>query len=176
MKRKKLFDAMGMIDDAYIEEAATRKKRRGKRSVIRITAIAACFALLLTGLNLWLFLPYDNSIPDVSQYANSEYYDIIQKLNVLTYREPTYKNNFNRLTRSIYKLAPGANAEDAGTNDMLLVGTTTNGTYTETTDNQVEGVIEADLIKRSDRYIYYMDNVTLRVFEIKKSDRSHVVL
>ncbi len=165
---------MGMIDDAYIEEAAARKTRRGKRAIIRITAIAACIALLVTGLNLWLFLPLQSNLPDVSQYADSAYYDIIQKLNVLTYREPRYKNNFQRLARSVYKLAPGANAEDAGSKDMLLGGAMTNGTYHETTDNQVQGVIEADLIKRSDRYIYYMDDVTLRVFEIGGEDSTEV--
>ena len=175
MKRKKLFDAMGMIDDTYIEEASARRTRRGKRAIIRITAIAACFALLLTGLNLWLFLPLQSDLPDVSQYADSEYYDIIQKLNVLTYRAPRYKNNFQRLSRSLYKLAPGANAEDAGSSiDMTLAGVATNGTYYETTDNQVSGVIEADLIKRSDRYIYYMDDATLRVFEIKGEDSAEV--
>ena len=74
MKKKKLFDAMGGIDEAYVEEAATRREKRGKRTLVRITAVAACFALLLTGLNLWLFLPFNTMPPDVSQYAGSEYY------------------------------------------------------------------------------------------------------
>ena len=43
----------------------------------------------------------------------------------------------------------------------------TDGTYEEITDNQTEGVIEADRIKRSDKHIYYLDNQTLRVFSIK---------
>ena len=164
MKKKKLFDAMGGIDDKYVEEAATRREKHGKRTLVRITAIAACFALLLTGLNLWLFLPFDSTLPDVSQYADSEYYDIIQKLNVLTYRAPRYNNNFQRLTRGFMKFT---SVEDAGANEMVS-GTMDGGSqYVETTDNQVEGVIEADLIKRSDRYIYYMDNSLLRVLEIK---------
>lgn len=164
---------MGMIDDKYVEEAAARKTRRGKRAIIRITAIAACLALLVTGLNLWLFLPLDNTPPDVSQYADSAYYDIIQKLNVLTYRAPRYKNNFQRLSRSLYKLAPTGSIEleDAGADNMMAKGT---GRYQETTDNQVEGVIEADLIKRSDSHIYYMDGSVLRVFEIKGEESAEV--
>ena len=163
---------MGMIDDAYVDEASTRKTGRGKRAILRITALAACFTLLVTGLNLWLFLPLQTKLPDVSQYADSAYYDIIQKLNVLSYRKPSYKNNFQRLARGLYDLAPGATKEDAG--DMLLTGTGANGTYKETTDNQVEGVIEADLIKRSDRHIYYMDGSVLRVLEIKGEESTEV--
>jgi hypothetical protein len=171
VKKKKLFDAMGGIDEAYVEEAATRREKRGKRTLVRFTAIAACFALLLTGLNLWLFLPFNTMPPDVSQYADSEYYEIIQKLNVLTYRAPRYNNNFQRFTRGFMKFT---SVEDAGANEMVS-GTVDGGSqYVETTDNQVEGVIEADFIKRSDRYIYYMDNSTLRVFEIKGADSTEV--
>ena len=38
--------------------------------------------------------------------------------------------------------------------------------YEEITDNQTEGVIEGDLIKRSSEHIYYLDGYTLRVYSI----------
>ena len=45
-----------------------------------------------------------------------------------------------------------------------------NGKYEEATDNQVDGVIEADLIKRTDKYIVYLDrdyaSATIRVYSI----------
>ncbi len=43
-----------------------------------------------------------------------------------------------------------------------------NGGYVETTDNQVEGVIEADLMKRTRTHIFYLDPVelTIRVYSI----------
>lgn len=172
MKRKKLFDAMGMIDDRYVEEAAVKKPKNRKRTLIRVTAIAACFSLLLTGLSLWLFLPLRVEEPDTSEYAQSEYYDIIKKLSALTYRAPSYKNNFERFKRAFVSM--GAKAEDAenimdgASNGAPLLGNAAaSGTqYEEVTDNQVQGVIEADLIKRSDKYIFYMDGATLRMFEI----------
>ncbi|MBQ1260728.1 MAG: beta-propeller domain-containing protein [Clostridia bacterium] len=42
--------------------------------------------------------------------------------------------------------------------------------YEEVTDNQVEGVIEADIIKRSDRYAYYLYNGTVSAYSIAGSD------
>ena len=46
--------------------------------------------------------------------------------------------------------------------------------YEEITDNQVEGIIEADRIKRSDKYIYYLDANTLRVYSIDKEKTKEV--
>ena len=45
-----------------------------------------------------------------------------------------------------------------------------NSEYIETTDNQVEGVIEADKIKRSDKYIYYLNKKTIQIFDINKEN------
>ena len=45
-----------------------------------------------------------------------------------------------------------------------------NAEYIETTDNQVEGVIEADKIKRNDKYIYYLNKKTIQIFDINKEN------
>ena len=45
-----------------------------------------------------------------------------------------------------------------------------NDSYVETTDNQVAGVIEGDLIKRSDKYIYYLSDDTVKIYSIEKND------
>ena len=39
--------------------------------------------------------------------------------------------------------------------------------YKETTDNQVAGVIEGDIIKRSGSYIYYLSDSTLKIYPMK---------
>ncbi len=39
--------------------------------------------------------------------------------------------------------------------------------YEETTDNQVTGVIEGDLIKRSSEYIYYLSGQSLKIYQMK---------
>ena len=46
-------------------------------------------------------------------------------------------------------------------------GETSNGKYEETTDLQTNGVIEGDIIKRSTKYIYYLNGDILNVYSIK---------
>ena len=94
MKKEKWFKALELVDDKYLAEAnpnATVKFSTKKRITLSIIAAAAC--LILIAGNLWLFLPFNNGLPDVSRYSDSEYYEIIKKLNVLTYEESKYKNN-----------------------------------------------------------------------------------
>ena len=58
----------------------------------------------------------------------------------------------------------------------ISLGIETDGTsdYQEITDNQVEGIIEADLIKRSDTHIFYLDDNTLRIFSIDKESTTEI--
>lgn len=60
---------------------------------------------------------------------------------------------------------PGMNATE---------GETSNGKYEETTDLQTNGVIEGDIIKRSTKYIYYLNGDILNVYSIKGLDSSLV--
>ncbi|MBR5880541.1 MAG: beta-propeller domain-containing protein, partial [Clostridia bacterium] len=120
-----------------------------------------------------LFIPYKSTPPSVAKYAGSEYYGIIEKLNEYNYDPPEYKNTFELLLDLPSNLfakaedwappmAPGATNE---AENMTGVGN-----YQEVTDNQVSGVIEADLIKRSDTHIYYLSGSTLRIFSIEGED------
>lgn len=151
--------------------AAKRKHQRNKR----IAAGALC-GVFTVALALVLFVPYSTSLPDVSRYAASPYYDVICGINELTYSPPAYKNNFEALADKIENIgmvgspmapgealppmmdAPGALPEE----DMA-------GKYEEVTDNQVEGVIEADLMKRSDRYIYYLCGDDFYIYTIDQN-------
>lgn len=165
MKKQRLFKAFSLVDDKYINEAdpdnISKQNKKGKR--IKIWgAVAACFCCCLIALNLWLFIPLKNSPPDVSKYADSEYYGIIVKLNEVTYKKLSYKNNFERYFGGIFK---GATMEDGAAEGGTL-GTSSAERYEEVTDNQTEGVIEGDLIKRSDKYIYYLDSMTLSAYSI----------
>jgi len=150
------------------------KKQRRLRWGIAATA---CM-LLVTTLALVLFIPFSTNPPDVSQYSGSPYYSLIQKINEATYVKPAYKNNFQLLCSKIEKFAPsdgkqegipmpGNPAED-GMNGGAATGT--NGSYVEVTDNQVAGVTEADIIKRTDKYIFYLRGVELFVYTIKGED------
>jgi uncharacterized secreted protein with C-terminal beta-propeller domain len=55
--------------------------------------------------------------------------------------------------------------------------TTTGGSsqkYEEVTDNQVQGVMEGDLFKRSDEYIYYLRGTVLSVYTIDKENSREI--
>ena len=181
MKKNKIIDAIGLADERYIAEAApSRGRMNGGRSGtpvptrriprrIAAAAIAACFVLL----TCVLFVPYRTTPPSVAKYENSEYYDIIVKLNEANFEAPRQKNRFQSLTHGVeqaldnFFLAKGAATMDSAPSASAPI-------YEETTDNQVSGVIEADLVKRSDKYIYYLNGSRLYVHTVD-GERSRLV-
>lgn len=151
-----------------LKAARTRRRRL-------VAGTCICLALILAVV---LFVPYDNAPPDVSMYADSPYYGLIQKLNAATYRPPVYANNFEALVGS---LRGGIGFASGGTMGVLNSGSAMGPVfdavagspelgdkeeYVEVTDNQVAGVTEADIMKRSDKYIYYLSGDFLSVYSI----------
>ena len=173
MKKKKWSGIFGDIDDKFIEEAAPDATRVAskKKLWLRLGALAACVCLLV-GANLWLFLPFSTTAPDVSRYSGSEYYGIIERLNEYAFVAPKHRNNAAWLSASIgsffKSLAPPLEGGAAGGSDGATEFGPTNegGTYIEVTDNQVAGVIEGDRVKRSDTHIYHLRGKTLRIYSI----------
>jgi len=161
-------------------------KRRRRRTIA--TMISVCLVVAI--LAAVLFVPYDTTPPDVSMYAGSDYYSLIQRLNEATYQKPKYENNFQTLVGNL-NFSQGKGSESMGnltdgfvSNGMPMApgapnyginGDYNNATgesnpagdrYQEVTDNQVEGVIEADLLKRSDKYAFYLRGLQLSVYSI----------
>ena len=179
-KNKRLFEAISFADDKYISEADPRAvEQRKKKKIYVWGSVAACFACAFIALNLWLFIPFKNELPDVSQYKDREYYDIIVKLNVITHRPPRYKNNFDKFIINGIGNIFGATKEDNTMGGAEMAPTSSpsfgftsddsmeDGTeYEEVTDNQVAGIIEADRIKRSSTHVYYLDGETLKIYSI----------
>lgn len=164
---------MELIDDEYIAEANPQNiKRKQPKRRSRLFILAATLTLLLTTVGLWLFIPFRTEPPDVSRYADSEYYSIIQKLNTLTFKAPRYKNNFDKLLSTGFGLFERKN--DAMGSAPGMNASTDAATYQEVTDNQVTGVIEADLIKRSDKHIFHLFDGTLYVYSIDGMDSKQV--
>ena len=165
MKKENWFRSLNLADDKYIAESnpdGKVKRFSRKRITVSVIATAACLALYF--VNLWLFTPFGHTPPDVSRYHNSDYYGIIQKLNYLTWEKPKYNNNFQILKEKLSNLLGLAPMVPEWDEDMALDSSA--GTYVEITDNQVDGIIEADRIKRSDKYIYYLDYHILRIYSI----------
>ena len=163
MKHHKLLSSMELIDEKYVEEANPDRKRKSR--LARFGAIAAAVAIMITSVSVWLFIPYDKEPPDVSRHKNSQYYPLILKLNELTFKKPKYGNRFE-----LYSSYLEAKEQSADIAAPINPSEVTSSNYVETTDNQVSGVIEADLIKRSDRYIFYLRGDTLSVYPINGMD------
>ena len=173
MKKKNWFRGLSLADDEYVAEAHPDNMIKSKRNKTFISVVAACACFALIACNLWLFIPFSTTPPDVSQYEESEYYDLIQKLNLLTFEKPRYKNNAQKLWRKLKNISFGVTkAEDAEMADGATG--TPESEYREITDNQVEGIIEADRIKRSDTHIYYLDNAVLRIYSIDKENTAEI--
>lgn len=142
------------------EKQAQQKKR--KAWIAGIGGLCAVAVILAV-----LFVPYDTTPPDMSAHRNSPYYQVIQRLNAAMHKAPEYKNNFEYFGASLEEvlrygifggLKAGSSAPEMDGVDMesSLSGT---GNYQEVTDNQVAGVIEADLFKRTDKHIFYLQGV-----------------
>ena len=182
MKKKNWYKGLSLADDKYVAEAHPDNIIRPKRNRGFISLVAACACFVLVICNLWLFIPFNTTPPDVSQYADSEYYGLIQKLNVLTFERPKYKNNAEKLWAGLKDVSLDktidvvydevcGELENAPTSVGEASGT---GSYQEITDNQVEGIIEADRIKRSDTHIYYLDDEVLRIYSIDKENTAEI--
>ena len=171
-KREKLLFAVGEVDEKYIKEAETNML------TTRIIKAAVVFVLFVA-LSLYLFIPYAPVTSDLTAYESSSYFPLIEGIEDyrLTFMQPRYKNNFQWLSAEVVDLfdfalkgglATGGDANMApGNNADMEMG---NGSYIENTDNQVNGVIEGDLMKMTDKYIFRYTGSHLRVYSIEKED------
>ena len=159
--------------------AVTAKIQKRKDRALIITGTCLSVVIVLV-LSLVLFVPLDRGAPDVSKYSGSAYYDLIQKINEATYTPPRYANNFEKLMAG---MAPFGDvllggmtngAMDAPMEDMAPGAAESTGEYVEVTDNQVQGVIESDIFKRSSQYVYYLRGSELSVYSIAGEDSALV--
>lgn len=178
MKKEKLLRAMELIDDAYVEEADPKKAKPGRKKGGRAAITTCICTLAAAAAALWLFIPFRTTPPSVEKYSKSEYYEVIEKLNEVTFSKPTERNNFEKYVWSaaedvLFSATKYQNSGETAIEDgALFSGNIQN--YEEITDNQTAGVIEADRIKRSDKYIYYLDGDTLRVYSIEGPDSAEI--
>ena len=185
----KKLEIMNLIDDKYVNEANPENKRKKKKfNLMKFGVIAACICLMVTALNLYLFIPFKAQMPDVSQYEDSEYFPIIEKINAMAAVTPKYKNNFNKIMSALSSVGKKVDLDGGDIMEDFVNGAPSanpdydaspeNGNkdegYKEITDNQVEGVTEGDIIKRSDRYIYYLSYGVLKIYSIEGKDSKAV--
>ena len=183
MKNKRLLNSFSFIDEKYVKEAEP-KMTNSTRSFKKIIGMVACFAIVIA-LSLYLFIPISQQMPDLSAYSSSEYFPIIERISAYRYQPSPYKNNFEHLTGELGDMFSGFmkgkadyDGGFAGAPELDAApesgAPTDNGSYVESTDNQVNGVIEADLQKRTDKYIFRLGMGTLKVYTIDKDETKRV--
>ena len=171
MNKKEWVEKLSLAKDEYVYESDIKKPKRRSRVPIGTLSLVAASLAIFTVIGVWLFKPYDTSPPDVSEYSDSEYYPIIEKINLVTFTPPKYKNNFsyfiNSFFRAIVNLIPGGTSNDG---DMAGGSATPedggSGEYVEVTDNQFAGVTEPDRIKRTSTHIFFIQNNYLCAYSI----------
>ena len=168
--------AIGNIDEKYIKES---EKNTMRSPIIRI-AVCLC---VVVAMGLYLFLPFAPVTSDLTAYSGSDYFPLIESIEDyrLTFMQPKYKNNFEGLMAVIedldfnVNLGGGANGGDMAPdmdNSAEAPGSSGNGSYVESTDNQVEGVIESDLMKMTDKYIFRL-GIGYTVTEYEKGNETY---
>ena len=154
-KNERLMLAIGNIDEKYVKES----EKNTMRSPIIRTAVCLC---VVVALGLYLFLPFAPVTSNLTAYSDSDYFPLIESIEDyrLTFLQPKYKNNFEGLAATFGGFMEiigngifrpqygGSNGGD------MAPESPGNGSYVESTDNQVEGVIESDLMKMTDKYIF----------------------
>lgn len=176
-KKERLLFAIGEADEKYIKEAQTNM---GTTRIIKAAVVLVLFA----ALSLYLFIPFAPVTSDLTAYKGSSYFPLIEGIEDyrLTFMQPRYKNNFQWFAAEVGGLfgflnkggmAPGMDADNNMSGAPELG---TNGSYVENTDNQVNGVIEGDLMKMTDKYIFRYTGSHLFVFSIEKENSELVGL
>ncbi len=185
-KNERLMLAIGEIDEKYVKESEGKMR---KSTIIKV-AVGLC---LLIAFGLHLFLPFAPVTSDLTAYEGSSYFPLIEGIEDyrLSFKQPKFKNNWEGLLAIIDSLSLGIKGEDNSAGDMApdMEGTVGgdgsimgNGSYVENTDNQVAGVIESDLMKMTDKYIFRLGFRTdvnyrtpiLRVYSIDKENSALV--
>ncbi len=182
MKRK--LNMMGDIDDDLIERANPEniKPRQRKFSFKTITTLAACLAIAVVAVNLAIFLPMGNDEPPIIGPGNEGStlgglsYDDIKDI-IDANRKPQYNGSVDGNFSDGADMAPGMPDMDS---DSVVGGTTTSkpngstGEYVEVTDNQVNGVIEADIFKRTTTHIFYIRGASIYAYSIEGESSKEV--
>ena len=103
MNKKEWVEKLSLAKDEYVYESDIKKPKRRSRVPIGTLSLVAASLAIFTVIGVWLFKPYDTSPPDVSEYSDSEYYPIIEKINLVTFTPPKYKNNFSYFINSFFR-------------------------------------------------------------------------
>lgn len=189
MKNRKMLDIMGLADEKYVLEADPKSKKRISMSKFKWTTFLSAAACLLLILNVAIIVPIlmskDETTPPGSD-APGNGNIVIQ--NPSSKDDPSDKEDEYTPDMQFLKNPALLGAIDAyyknGGSLEKVEGTLENESdsmqdasqeeisdqlkdfITDINDNQVDGISEGDIAKRSDKYLYYLNGTTLYVYSI----------
>ena len=155
------------------------KVQTKRKRLIKIWTASSVVCVLLV-LAIVCSLPIlGEGVPNINAYKGDEYYPLIEKINS-GYSNNRYSifsqigNAFNKGFGAMEPMDPPTDASTSEENN----GSSDNK-YEETTNNQVDGVTEGDLLKRSTAHAFYLKNgysqnaepcLLLQVYRLEGSD------
>ena len=161
MKNKKIFDAFSQIDEAYVEEANPQYSQKKPPIVwkkLAYLAVAACLMLMIVLPIAFLGGGETTQVPShLKPYENSPYYPLIEKLDA--YYQKQHEDKVDGALDVMTNAAVQAP-------DPEVNGETSESFVPDITDNQVAGVIEGDIVKRTATHIFALQNDYLYVYTI----------
>lgn len=190
MKNRKFLDLFNLADDKYITESDPSRPLP-KRKRFNLTAILASVCCLLLILNLTLLIPLlikrdGGGISEVADSTQNTNLNYIKNPSSVT--DSDNKNNVNLVgNNEVIKVletlfnSPTTPGSTPGINDSVENESNKDETLEEAedsilgdlsadiNDNQVEGISEGDIAKKSDKFVYYLHNYSLYVYSINKS-------
>ncbi len=175
MKKIKMARLVGLADEKFVEEARPSLKKNNKVLWRRAALIAACLTLV-TAMAAAILLPMmlatidgeytvnRDRLPSVlKQYEETEYLDLA--IAFYEYQRRSIENEQNREIRSVIRELLTFATDGVDDTNIAAPNAGEDG-YVEVTDNQVEGVIEADIIKRTKTHVFYKDRYKISVYKI----------
>ena len=161
-----------LIDRASPDKIKPKQKRRFSA---RMGMIAACLVIAVVAVNLAIFLPGSTQDPPIisgDPNKPSTVPSTYEEIKALI--DASYGNNYDQLMGGATAdsnaslngspdggATPPADAPSSGAPEVDK-----GDAYVEVTDNQVDGVIEADIFKRTKTHIFYLRGRNLCAYSI----------
>ena len=146
-----------------LSKAATLKRRR--RAITSAVSLCCCMVLIVGAL---LISPSTPPSPNDNKIvATVNNYDSLKNALSKLFQEQSSVSKGDDLDGATGLPLPESAPPTGAVPNSPTVDTAPDDSYEEVTDNQVEGVTEADLIKRSNKYIFYLRERQLSVYSIE---------
>jgi len=169
---KRLILALGLIRGKYIDESdPTVEAYRRVRSLTVKALAAACACVMISALNLWLFLPLKPEAPDISMYEGSEYYSVIEKINSFYTKYPEYKNNYLRIVNTAAKILNG----EMKSSNVYVSYKTYSSAYHETAESRRNGITKGNVLLKNEKYAFRLTHdLKIEIYTLEGESSSRI--